>query len=456
MTWCVVVLTWALLLHVALLHAEEKPWPVTQDTLPNGLTVLILEDRRAPVVTVQVWYKVGARNERLGSTGISHLLEHLMFRGTAKYGPGEFSRLIQEKGGSHNAFTTDDHTVYFENIAAPHLDLLLDLEADRMANLILNQAAFEAEKKIVMEERRLRTADNPAADLWEQVSAAAYTAHPYGWPVIGWMHDLEAIELEDVKKYRETYYVPGNALLVIAGDVAADVVLAQVKASFGHIPPAPPVPAVRAQEPPQRGERRVFLRRPASLPIYMAAYHVPNWQSPDSFPLAVLSIILGGGRSARLQKTLVEEKALVLAADADYDRTAHDPPLFTLFLRIAPGKTWQEAETALFQEVEKLQTTPVTETELERAKNLVEAGFVYGQDSLFYRAMQLGLYAALGDWTMIQRVVPGIRAVTAAEVQRVARTYLREENRTVGILIPEGPPPARESLETGISDSAVH
>jgi zinc protease len=454
--WGAVVFTLAAFLSVPRLRAEEKTWPVTQDILPNGLTVILLEDHRAPVVTLQVWYKVGARNEQLGSTGISHLLEHLMFRGTAKYGPGEFSRLVQEKGGSHNAFTSDDHTVYFENIAASHVDLLLDLESDRMADLVLDEAAFAAEKKIVMEERRLRTTDEPAADLWEQVSAAAYTAHPYGWPVIGWMNDIEAIGLEDVKKYRETYYVPGNAILVVAGDVSPDTLLAKVRATFGEIPAAPPAPAVKAQEPPQRGERRVFLRRPASLPIYIAAYHVPNWESDDSFPLAVLSILLGGGRSARLQKTLVEEKALVLAADADYDRTAQDPPLFTLSMRVAPGKTWQDAEAALFQEVEALKTAPVTDTELERAKNLVEAGFVYGQDSLFYRAMQLGRYATLGDWTLIKKVVPGVRAVTAADVQRVAQTYLRDENRTVGIVIPEGPPPARESLDAEIGDAEVH
>jgi len=170
--------------------AQDQSWKVTQDTLANGLTVVILEDHRAPVVSLQVWYKVGSRNEQLGITGISHLLEHLMFRGTTKYGPGEFSRLVQGRGGSHNAFTAEDNTVYFENAAAPHLDLLLDLEADRMANLILDDTAFTAEKKIVMEERRMRTVDEPAAELMEQVNAAAYTAHPYGWPVVGWMHDL--------------------------------------------------------------------------------------------------------------------------------------------------------------------------------------------------------------------------------------------------------------------------
>lgn len=426
------------LVWVSLVHADEQDWKVTQETLPNGLTVVVLEDHRAPVVTVQVWYKVGSRNEEVGVTGISHLLEHLMFRGTSKYGPGEFSRLVQEKGGTHNAFTDTDHTVYFQNIAAPHLDLLLELEADRMANLVLDETGVAAEKKIVMEERRLRTADDPGADLIEQVNAAAYTAHPYGWPVVGWMSDLEAMSLDDVKRYREVFYAPKNAILVIAGDVTPDTLLPKIRTTFGAVPEGPPAPFVRAQEPPQRGERRVTLKRPASLPIHVASYHVPNWQNNDSFALSLLSVVLGGGRSSRLQRTLVEEKTLALAADADYDRASKDPPLFTLSMRIAPGKRWQDAEAALYQEVEKLRTQPVDAKELERAKNLVESAFIYGQDSLFYRAMQLGQYASLGDWALIRKVIPGIRAVTAADLQRVAHLYLRQENRTVGLLLPEG------------------
>ncbi|HXG21207.1 MAG TPA: pitrilysin family protein [Methylomirabilota bacterium] len=430
-------------------------WKVTEETLENGLTVLLLEDHRAPAVSLQVWYKVGSRNERLGMTGISHLLEHLMFRGTPKYGPGEFSQLVQSTGGMDNAFTTDDYTVYFENTAAPRIDLLIDLEADRMVNLNLDETDFQAERKIVMEERRLRTADEPAADLLEQVSAAAYTAHPYGWPVVGWMSDLEALTLDDVKQYRHTYYAPNNAILVIAGDVNPDTLLPKIREAFGNAPAGPPPPPVTAKEPPQRGERRVILKRPASLPIYMAAYHVPNFTEKDSFPLAMLSVILAGGRSSRLQTILVEKKALALSADADYDRTSRDPPLFILSMRIAPGKKWQDAEAALYQEVERLKTTPVGDKELQRAQNLVEASFTYGQDSLFFRAQQLGQYAALGDWKMIDQVIPGIRAVTAADVQRVAQTYLREENRTVGLLLPEGAP-LREKPEEDLSSRAVH
>ena len=436
-------------------HADEQGWKVTQDTLANGLTVVILEDHRAPVVSLQVWYKVGSRNEQLGITGISHLLEHLMFRGTPKYGQGEFSRLVQERGGSHNAFTAEDNTVYFENTAAPHLDLLFELEADRMANLTLDDTGFAAEKKIVMEERRMRTVDEPAAELMEQVSAAAYTAHPYGWPVVGWMNDLEAITLEDVKKYRQVMYAPNNALVVIAGDVTPDTLLPKINSVFGGIPAGTPAQAVTAVEPPQRGERRVTLKRPASLPIYVAAYHVPTLTNDDSFALSLLAVILAGSQSSRLQRTLVEDKALVLSADVNYDRTSRDPSLFALPMRIAPGKHWRDAEAALSQEVEKLKKQPVTDKELERAKNLVESTLIYGQDSLFFRALQLGEYAALGDWSLIYKVVPGIRAVTVADVQRVAQTYLREENRTVGLLLPEGTP-VREAAAGGLGSKSIH
>ncbi len=424
----------------SLLHAEEKNWKVTQEMLPNGVQVVMLEDHRAPVVTLQVWYKVGSRNERPGITGISHLLEHLMFRGTPKYGQGEFSRLVQGKGGAHNAFTADDHTVYFENVAAPHLDLLLGLEADRMANLTLDETSFSAERKIVMEERRMRTADEPAADLYEQVTASAYTAHPYGWPVVGWMSDLERMTLADVKAYRQIYYAPNNAIVVIAGDVSPDTLLPKIKATFGSIPTGAAIPKVTSEEPQQRGERRVTLKRPASLPLYVAGYHVPNLKGEDSFPLALLSVVLAGGRSSRLQTSLVEQKALVLSADADYDQSSIDPPLFTLSMRLAPEKRWQDAERALYQEVERLKTTRVNQKELDRAKNLVESSFVYGQDSIFYRAMQIGEYASLGNWELIHKFIPGIRAVSAADIQRVAKTYLREDNRTVGVLIPEGKP----------------
>ena len=419
---------------------EKSGWQVTHNVLNNGLTVLILEDHRAPVATLQVWYKVGSRNERPGITGISHLLEHLMFRGTPTYGKGEFSRLVQERGGRLNAFTSTDQTVYFESAAVQHLDLFLELEADRMAHVMLDEEGFLSEQKIVMEERRLRTADEPSSDLWEQVSAAAFTAHPYGWPVVGWMHDLESVTLAAVKAYRQTYYAPGNAILVIAGDVTPETLLPRIRQTFGQVPAGPAIPEVTSVEPLQRGERRVFLKRPASLPLYIAGYHVPTLAHNESFALSIAATILGGGRSARLQRSLVEDQQIALSANAGYDRTSLDPTLFTLSMRIAPGKTWQAAEQALSEEIARLKTALVTEKELERAKNLIESSFIYAQDSFFYRALQLGQYAALGDWSLILKVIPGLRAVTAEQVRQVAQKYLIDTNRTVGILEPDGTP----------------
>lgn len=449
-----------LVLLVGLQSGHSQPidtsgWQVTQHVLNNGLTVIILEDHRAPVATLQVWYKVGSRNERPGITGISHLLEHLMFRGTSTYGKGEFSRLIQERGGRHNAFTSADQTVYFESAAVQHLDLFLELESDRMAHVMLDEEGFLSEQKIVMEERRLRTADEPSSDLWEQVSAAAFTAHPYGWPVVGWMHDLETVTLADVKAYRQTYYAPGNAILVIAGDVTPESLLPRIHKTFGQVPAGPAIPQVTSVEPPQRGERRVFLKRPASLPLYIAGYHVPTFEHDESFALSIAATILGGGRSARLQRSLVEDQQLVLSANAGYDRTSIDPTLFTLSMRIAPGKTWQAAEQALSEEIDRLKTTRVTEKELERAKNLIESRFTYAQDSFFYRALQLGQYAALGDWNLILKVIPGLRAVTAEQVQQVAQKYLIDTNRTVGILEPDGTP-LRESSQGGPGHRGSH
>ena len=306
-------------------QTPDAGWQVSQDRLDNDLTVLLLEDHRAPAVTLQVWYKVGARNERLGITGISHLLEHLMFRGTPKYGEGEFSRLVKQRGGSLNAFTSADHTVYFERVTTAHLDLMLELEADRMANLNLDQTDLEAERQIVMEERRLRTTDDPASELWEQISAAAYTAHPYAWPIVGWQRDLESISLAQVKRYRQTYYAPATPYSSLPEISAGRPFCPKSK------PPLAPSsrtasPPVTALEPPQRGERRITFRRPAALPVYIAAYHVPNIHGQDSPALSVLSVILGSGRSARLQKTLVEEHGLVLSANAGYDETAKDAP----------------------------------------------------------------------------------------------------------------------------------
>ena len=420
--------------------AEGFSWKVTAERLENGLQVLILEDHRANALSFQLWYRVGSRNEQIGATGLAHLFEHLMFRGSKEFGPGEFSRLIQERGGTHNAFTREDSTTYFETIAASELALVSRLEADRMANTILDEEVLGAEQKIVMEERRLRVADDPASELYEQLRAAAFTAHPYGWPVIGWMSDLERVALSDALEFRKTYYAPNNAVAVLVGDVTPQRAIATVKEAFAGIAPGPAAAPVRALEPPQKGERRIHLRRAASLPVIVAAYHVPNYESEDGFELSLLATVLGEGRSSRLQRALVEDKTLALWVDASYDRLSVDPALFTVALRVAPGRKWEDAEAALYEALEAIKNEPPAPRELERAKNLVESSFVFSQDSLFYRGFQLGLYATLGDWELIKQVIPGIRAVTAEGVRKAARKYLTETNRTVGVLIPAQQP----------------
>jgi len=411
---------------------------VQEKTLPNGLRVLVLEDHKAPVAVMQVWYRVGARNERPGYTGLSHLLEHLMFKGTDKVGPEEYSRTVQKNGGNDNAFTSQDMTVYFASIASDRLPVVIDLEADRMQNLRLTPELVEPERAVVAEERRLRTEDNPTSALFEAVSAAAYTAHPYGWPVIGWMSDIQNATADDALAYYRQHYRPDNAFVVVAGDVDAAEVFARVEQTFGAIPrpEAPPPLPMRSVEPPQRGERRVTVRKEAELPVVALAYHVPNASHPDSAALEVLAGVLSDGQSSRLYRDLVYKKQIARSVAASYDRESRDPGLFVVYGQPLPGRKIGELESALLAQLEALQKKPVEARELEKIKNSVEAAFVFAQDSLFYQAMLLGQSEIQGDWKKVDEVVPAIRAVTADDVQRVARTYLTADNRTVGILEP--------------------
>src|SRR5215472_3874264 len=272
--------------------------------LSNGLQALVLENHKAPVATLNIFYRVGSRNERFSETGISHLCEHLMFRGTKKYGPEEFSNIIAENGGEDNAFTTADYTDYFEIINRDHLDVPLSLEADRMANF--DPKGFDSEKAVVMEERRLRTEDSPQEALEEQVQAAAFTAHPYHWPVIGWMHDIQGLTLQDALKYHAIYYSPQNALVVAVGDFDAAKVMKQIEELFGTLANGPKPPPVTEVEPPQQGERQVRLFHAANLPAMAEAFHAPNYKNArDAFALEIAGELLGDGKSSRLYKDLV-------------------------------------------------------------------------------------------------------------------------------------------------------
>ena len=409
---------------------------VTEKVLSNGLTVLLKEEHKAPVVTFQIWYKVGSRNERLGKTGMSHVLEHMMFKGTRKYGPKQFSRIVMRNGGNDNAFTSKNYTAYFQNFAADRIEISLKLESDRMMNLLIDPREFLSERDVVKEERRMRYEDDPVSTMVEQMMATAFMAHPYQWPVIGWMADLDNLTRDDLYHHYRTFYAPNNATIVVVGDFETRELLPMIERYFGKIPRGPEIPSLGATEPKQLGERRVVVKREAELPVVFAGYKTPNVKHTDTYALQVLEGILSSGKSSRLYGSLVYKKQIALYAGGDYDNMTHDPTLFTVYAGAMPGKTPGTVEQALYEEIDRFKKELVTDEELQKIKNQAEAGFIMGQDSVFYQAMLLGQFETVASWKLLENYLEGIRAVTKEDVQRVAKSYFTEENRTVGILIP--------------------
>jgi zinc protease len=410
---------------------------VKYEKLQNGLQVLVLENHKAPVATFNIFYRVGSRNERFSQTGISHLCEHLMFRGTKKLAPEEFSNIIQQNGGDDNAFTSADYTDYFEIINRDHLDVPISLESDRMANL--DPKGFDSEKAVVMEERRLRTDDSPQEALEEATQAAAFVSYPYHWPVIGWMDNIRHLTLQDALAYHAIYYSPQNALIVAVGDFDAAKVMKQVEESFSGIKNGPKPPPVTETEFPQQGERQVVLRHAANLPAIALAYHAMNYEKPaDAFPLEIASEILGDGKSSRLYKDLVVDRRMVVDVSVEYDLTSFAPNLFWITAQMRPGIKSQDVIAEIDKQVAILAKTPPTPEELQKAKNLEEASYVFGQDSIFREAMELGVFQMLGDYHEVDRYIGQINKVSAPDVQRVAQQYLVADNRTVGTLVPTG------------------
>ncbi|HEX2931700.1 MAG TPA: pitrilysin family protein [Candidatus Binatia bacterium] len=414
------------------IHAAQ----VQEFVLENGLKVLLLEDHKSPAVTFQVWYRVGGRNEQDGKSGLAHFLEHMMFKGTPTTKPEEYSRIIAKNGGRSNAFTTSDVTVYFAIMSREKIDIELGLEADRMANALLGDTYFEPEKKVIQEERRLRTEDNPASALGEVASAVAFTIHPYRRPVVGWMEDIQNLTRQDLVDFYKLYYAPNNAFIVVVGDFSTDEILPKIKAAFGKIPRVTAPPKVRAEEPEQRGERRAILKKEAELPIVLQFYHAPNLKSPDSFALDLLSVVLAGGRSSRLHHELVYQKRMVRGVDADYSGVSVDPMGFSIYAQLLPGIESANVEREIDRQVDKVKTELISERDLQKAKNQIEAAFVFAQDSIHGQAMKIGLYEAAGGWRQMDSYLDGIRKVTREDIRRVAKQYLDRDRRTVGTLIP--------------------
>ena len=413
-----------------------------ETTLPNGLRIIVKEDHRSPVVVSQLWYRIGAQDEPDGLTGISHVLEHMMFKGTNRLKPNEFSRIIAEHGGRENAFTGYDYTGYYQQLEKSRLPISFELEAERMRNLKLDDEEFRKEVKVVMEERRLRTEDRPEALTFEKFMATAYTTHAYKNPVIGWMPDLERLTAADARAWYQRWYAPNNATLVVVGDVNPVAVFALARRHFGPVPRRELARIASAQEPPQTAERRARVSAPAEVPYLILGYHVPalapDDKSYEPYALDVLAGILGGGNSARLARELVREQKLAASADAGYSPIARSPGLLMLDGTPATGHTIDELERALRAQIARLREQPVTEDELNRVKAQVVAGNIYGRDSVIGQAMQIGqLVVSDLDWRLQDTFVRRLKAVTAREVQDVAQKYLVDNNLTVTILDPQ-------------------
>ena len=410
--------------------------------LDNGLKLIVKEDHRAPVMVSQVWYKVGSSYEHDGITGISHVLEHMMFKGTKSHPNGEFSEIIAENGGSENAFTSQDYTAYFQTMEKSRLPVSLELEADRMRNLTIPDDEVLKEVKVVMEERRMRTEDNPQSLTYEQFKATAYTSSPYRIPIIGWMDDLENLHVADLKEWYRLWYAPNNATLVVVGDVDPDEVYARTKKFFGPLKPSKIAPVKPRLEITQRGRKDIRVEAPAKLPYLIMGYKAPvvitAEQDWEPYALDVLAGILDGGDSARLASELVRGKAIAASASASYDGYDRLETLFLLSGTPATGHTIADLEKALLKQVERLQKKPATDKELDRVKAQIRAGKVYEQDSIFYQAMQIGILETVGlSWKNAEQYLERIEAVTAEQVQAVANKYLLQDRLTVAELVPQ-------------------
>ena len=414
--------------------------------LDNGLKLLVKEDHRAPVVVSQIWYKVGSSYEHDGITGISHALEHMMFKGTERFAPGEFSRIIAENGGRDNAFTGPDYTSYFQTLEKSKLPISFELEADRMQHLKLSDEEFIKEIEVVKEERRWRTEDNPQSFLYEAIKAAAFQTSPYRFPVIGWMQDLDNMEINDLKNWYKKWYAPNNATVVVVGDVDPNDVYALAYEYFGSLPSGQPITTKKQIEVPQQGTKRITVKRPAELPTLMMAYKTPviipsdlddNEYDWEPYALEVLAGILDGGNSARIASRLIRGNEIAAAASASYQIASRLDNLFTLSGTPASGKSIQELEIAFRNEILNLQTYLVSDEELQRVKAQVISSDVYEKDSIFYQAMIIGILETIGlSSGLADKYVERIKAVTNEQVLKVAKKYLVDDRLTVADLYP--------------------
>jgi len=425
------------------LLATGAPASNTRETiLDNGLKVIVKEDHRAPIVTSQVWYKVGSSYEHGGITGVSHVLEHMMFKGTDKLEPGEFSRIVAENGGEENAFTGQDYTAYFQTLARDRLEVSFELEAERMRHLALPEKEFLKELEVVKEERRLRTEDDPESLTYERFNATAYEASPYRIPVIGWDSDLEGMNVGDLRDWYRLWYAPNNATLVVVGDVDTDEVFALAEKHFGPLKPERLSALKRRAEPEQRGEKRIRVKAPAKEPYLVMGYKATalgqgakEW---EPYALEMLASVLDGGSSARFSRQLVRGAKVAASASAGYSAFTRLPGMFLIDGTPAKGRSVEELERALAEQIERVRSDPVEPSELERIRTQLIAGKVYELDSVYSQAVQIGRLETVGlGWPLVDEYVEHLKRVTPEQVQAVARKYLVPDRLTVALLEPQ-------------------
>jgi zinc protease len=417
--------------------ARAQSFEVKTTTLKNGMKILVQEDHSIPNATMYIFYRIGSRNERPGTTGLSHFFEHMMFNGAKKYGPGQFDRVMEAAGGRNNAYTNNDVTVYQDWFPASTLDLIFDLEADRIQNLAFDPKIIESERGVVANERRLSVDNDNFGTLSEQLSASAYIAHPYQWPVVGWMVDIENWKMEDLKRHFEMGYSPSNATMVVVGDLKAEDVFKLAQKYIEPIASHDPPPKVTTQEPEQLGERRAVVKKFAQLPLLMIGYHVGQTSSPDYYALRVLQTILFSGQSSRMYQRIVDKDQLAIAIDSQMD-FAFDPTLFNLIAQPKAGIQTEAVEKAIYDEFEKAKSQPVSDQELEKAKNILLANFYREMKTISGRANTLGSYEVFfGDYKKLFSAADAFNKVTKDDVMKVAQKFFTDKNRTVATLQPE-------------------
>ncbi len=451
---CRTLFALALISITALAGAAPAPSSVFSRTLSNGLEIFVKVDRRAPVAVAMLWYRAGSIDETNGTTGVAHVLEHMMFQGTKRFPKGEFSNMIAEVGGRSNAFTAEDYTGYHQQLHKSDLELSFKLETDRMVNLNLVEEDFATELRVVMEERRQRVDDNARALVYERLHSTMFMAHPYRTPVVGWMNDLENMQLRDARTWYEDWYAPNNAVLVVAGDVEPQAVFALAEKYFGPIP-ARPLPVRKPQvEPEQIGIKRLIVKAPATMSTVALAYHAPSLRDVEKdwepYALSILAGVLDGHPAARLEREMVTRTRVAHSVSADYDGIKRGPGAFYIGLTPAKGSSVEDVERVWREQLELLITQGVSEDELQRVKAQVIASQVYSQDSVFGQASQIGKMRSLGHpFDAASVMTRKLRAVTPDQVRTVARKYLIDDKLTIAILDPQ---PAAQPGDAGLPD----